>query len=125
MLVQIRTPPRMRIDLRMKTTDTKNWQSSDLVRGLEVIGGKWKAQITFHLFSGTKRFSELCRLLGGIRRGVLSYELKQLHADGIIERTQYETIPPTVEYALTERGKALEPVLRALQRWIHDYGTSE
>jgi DNA-binding HxlR family transcriptional regulator len=99
-----------------------DWQSSDLVRALGVIGGKWKAQIICHLFGGTKRFSQLRRMLPGISRGVLSYELRQLHVDGLVERTQYQTIPPTVEYFLTAKGRDLEPVLSALRRWAREHG---
>jgi DNA-binding HxlR family transcriptional regulator len=65
----------------------------------------------------TKRFSELRRLLAGVHRGTLTYELRGLHADGIVSPAQYPTIPPTVEYKLTARGAALRPVLIALQRW--------
>jgi DNA-binding HxlR family transcriptional regulator len=99
-----------------------DWQSSDLVRALGVIGGKWKVQIICHLLDGTKRFSQLRRMLPGISRGVLSYELRQLQHDGIVERTQYQTIPPTVEYFLTAKGRAVKPVLSALRRWTREYG---
>lgn len=82
-----------------------------------MIAGKWKVKIICHLFGGTKRFGELRRLLPGVHRGTLTYELRQLQADGIIHRTQYPTIPPTVEYKLTAKGTTLRPVLMALQRW--------
>lgn len=90
---------------------------SGLARSVGVIAGKWKVKIICHLFDGTKRFSELRRLLPGVHRGTLTYELRGLQADGIIHRTQYPTIPPTVEYKLTTRGTELRPVLTALQRW--------
>jgi DNA-binding HxlR family transcriptional regulator len=94
-----------------------DWDSAVLVRSVGVIAGKWKVEIICHLFGGTKRFSELRRLLAGVHRGTLTYELRGLQAGGIIDRTQYSTIPPTVEYNLTGRGTALRPVLIALQRW--------
>ena len=90
---------------------------SDLVTALATISGKWKLRIICLLLDGTKRFSELRRMLPGIHRGTLTYELRRLEADRIIQRTQYPTIPPTVEYTLTGRGAALELVLVALCRW--------
>lgn len=94
----------------------------DIVAALQVIGGKWKARIVYLLFDGKKRFGELRRSLQGVHRGTLSYELRRLEADGIVRRTQYSTIPPTVEYTLTPKGAALKPALLALARWI---GTQE
>jgi DNA-binding HxlR family transcriptional regulator len=88
-----------------------------LVLALQVIGGKWKVRILCHLLGGTKRFSELRRLLLGISRGTLSLELRQLQEDGVIDRTQYSTIPPTVEYRLTASGQKLRPILAALGEW--------
>lgn len=92
-------------------------EPSDLVSAVKVIGGKWKVRIICLLLGGTKRFSELRRELPGVHRGTLTYELRRLQADRIIERTQYSTIPPTVEYNLTPRGVALESVLVALSEW--------
>ncbi len=89
----------------------------DLVTALATISGKWKLRIIWLLLDGTKRFSELRRMLPGIHRGTLTYELRRLEADRIIQRTQYPTIPPTVEYNLTIRGAALRSVLAALCRW--------
>src|SRR5229473_5789999 len=89
----------------------------DLVTALATISGKWKLRIIWLLLDGTKRFSELRRMLPGIHRGTLTYELRRLEADRIIQRTQYPTMPPTVEYTLTTRGTALEPVFAALCRW--------
>lgn len=95
-----------------------NWELSELAApALAVISGKWKVKIICLLFGGTKRFGELRRSLSGIHRGTLTYELRGLEADGIVQRTQYMTIPPTVEYTLTPRGSALKPVLIALSRW--------
>jgi len=94
-----------------------SFESSDLEAAVGVISGKWKVRIICLLFGGTKRFGELRRSLAGVHRGTLTYELRGLEADGIIRRTQYLTIPPTVEYTLTARGTALKPVFIALSRW--------
>jgi DNA-binding HxlR family transcriptional regulator len=90
---------------------------SDLVLALKVISGKWKVRIIWHLLNSTKRFNQLHRLLPGISRGTLTFELRQLQQDGIIDRTQYLTIPPTVEYKLTPNGRELRPILGALHEW--------
>jgi DNA-binding HxlR family transcriptional regulator len=90
---------------------------SAALRSLEVISGKWKLRIVCQLLSGTKRFNELHRLLSGISRGTLTFELRQLQKDRVIDRTQYSTIPPTVEYKLTASGQKLRPILAALDEW--------
>ena len=92
-------------------------EPADLVAALGTISGKWKVRIICVLLDGTKRFGELRRMLPGVHRGTLTYELRGLEADGVIQRTQYLTIPPTVEYNLTARGSALKPVFIALARW--------
>ena len=92
-------------------------ESPDVAAAVGMISGKWKIQIIAALFGGIKRFGELRRLLVGVHRGTLTYELRHLEADGIIQRTQYLTIPPTVEYALTAQGAALKPVFIALSQW--------
>ena len=94
-----------------------SFDASAALRGLNAISGKWKVRIVGHLLGGTKRFSELYRLLSGISRGTLSFELRQLQRDGVIDRTQYSTIPPTVEYKLTVSGQELKPMLAALDKW--------
>jgi DNA-binding HxlR family transcriptional regulator len=94
-------------------------------RGLTMISGKWKLRIIWHLLTGTKRFNELHRLLSGISRGTLTFELRQLQKDGIIDRTQYSTIPPTVEYKLTAGGGELKPILAALDEWSNLLATRE
>lgn len=88
---------------------------------VEVIGGKWKGVILFHLLGGTKRFNELARLMPAVTQRMLTRQLRELEADQIIERTVYPEVPPKVEYSLTEFGWTLEPVLRTLQGWGVSY----
>ena len=84
---------------------------------LEVIGGKWKGVIPFHLLSDTYRFNELRRLMPGITQKMLTKQLRELEADKLIARKIYREIPPKVEYSLTDYGKTLGPVILALQVW--------
>jgi len=96
---------------------SSSFDPSVALKGLEAISGKWKLRIIGHLLGGTKRFNELHRLLSGISRGTLTFELRQLQKDGVIDRTQYSTIPPTVEYKLTANGQELRLILAALGEW--------
>jgi len=84
---------------------------------LEVIGGKWKGVILFHVLGGTKRFNELRRLMPGVTQRMLTRQLRDLEADQIIERKVYPQVPPKVEYSLTKFGRTLEPTLKTLQKW--------
>lgn len=90
---------------------------------LNKIGGKWKTVILWHLsVEGTYRYNELRRLLPGVTHKVLSQQLKELEEDGLINRKQYNEIPPKVEYSMTERGMTLKPVLEAMHRWGTEQG---
>lgn len=84
---------------------------------LKVIGGRWKVLIIHFLFEDKKRFGELTRSLGGISARTLSKQLRELQADGVVDRRDFGEIPPKVEYSLSPLGKSLEPVLRAMEAW--------
>lgn len=88
---------------------------------LDVIGGKWKAVILFHLLGGKKRFNELRRLLPNITQRMLTRQLRELEDDKLVERTVYPEVPPKVEYSLSEFGKTTEPILRMLHKWGTEY----
>ena len=88
---------------------------------LEVIGGKWKGVILFHLASGTKRFNEIRRLIPNATQRMVTLQLRELEADGIVERKIYQQIPPRVEYSLTEFGRSLEPILMLMRDWGNEY----
>jgi DNA-binding HxlR family transcriptional regulator len=90
---------------------------------LRKIGGKWKTVILWHLGTdGTLRYNELRRLLPGVAHKVLSQQLKELEEDGFINRTQYDTIPPKVEYSMTELGMTLMPILKQMHTWGKEHG---
>lgn len=88
---------------------------------LHLIDGKWKAIILYHLLSDTIRFNELRRRLSGITQRMLTRQLRELQADGLIHREVYAEVPPRVEYSLTKRGRSLEPVVRTLWTWGNEY----
>lgn len=84
---------------------------------LKVIGGRWKVLIIHFLLEDKKRFGELTRSLGSISARTLSKQLRELEADGVVDRKDFGEIPPKVEYSLTSLGKTLEPVLRSMEAW--------
>ena len=84
---------------------------------LAVIDGKWKGVVLFHLLEGTLRFNEIRRRVPNVTRRMLTNQLRDLEADGVVARRVYAEVPPKVEYSLTERGRSLAPVLAALKSW--------
>jgi DNA-binding HxlR family transcriptional regulator len=84
---------------------------------LAVIGGKWKPLILFHLAHGARRYGELRRAVGSVSDKMLIQQLKELRADGIIDRLDFKEIPPKVEYSLTAFGGTLAKALAPLCVW--------
>lgn len=85
---------------------------------MDLVGGKWKAVILYHLLHGEKRFSELCRHMSAVTEMTLSKQLKQLEADGIISKKIIGKKPPVkAVYNLTDFGRSLIPVLNAITEW--------
>ena len=102
----------------MSKTYTPLTAAHDVEQALQVLEGRWKLVILFHLFGGNvRRFSELERAIPGISQKMLGQQLRQLEADGLVVRTIYPQVPPKVEYALTAWGEELCPVLDALLQW--------
>lgn len=88
---------------------------------LTLISDKWKVLILRDLLPGTKRFGELKRSVGQVSQKVLTAQLRQMEDSGLLTRTVYAEVPPRVEYALTELGHSLKPILDAMQAWGMDY----
>jgi DNA-binding HxlR family transcriptional regulator len=88
---------------------------------LSVIGGKWKALIMYYLLQRTRRYNELKRMLPHVTPQMLTLQLRELERDGVVIRTVYAEVPPRVEYALTDLGRSLEPVLLAMLTWGEAY----
>lgn len=88
---------------------------------LTLISDKWKVLILRDLLMGTKRFGELKKSLGGVSQKVLTSQLRQMEAGGLLTRKVYAEVPPRVEYTLTELGYSLRPVLEAMRDWGEVY----
>lgn len=81
------------------------------------MDGKWKCVILFHLLSGTARFNEIRRQVPDVTQRMLTKQLRELEADGLVIRKVYPQVPPKVEYSLSPLGQSLEPILSALRVW--------
>ena len=88
---------------------------------LDVIGGKWKGTILYHLLDQSRRFNELRRHMPDITQRMLTLQLRELEEDGIITRTVHAQVPPHVDYSLTEFGRSLEPILLMMRDWGATY----
>lgn len=88
---------------------------------LTLIGDKWKVLILRDLLPGTKRFGELKKSIGSVSQKVLTAQLRDMEAKGLVHRQVYAEVPPRVEYSLTDLGKSLRPILDALQAWGEGY----
>ena len=96
-------------------------KSCSLREVLDIIGGKWSMPIIYILSKGKMRFKELERSIEGINTRMLVKELKNMEANGIVTREVFATVPPTVEYTLTEKGEKLLPSIVSLHKWGEEY----
>jgi len=87
---------------------------------LDHITSRWGSLVLLTLLNGTQRFSELVRGIGGVSEKMLAQSLKALEADGLILRTVYPTIPPKVEYSLTNLGSEVAEHIKTLTNWVED-----
>lgn len=90
---------------------------------VQLIGNKWKLLIIRNLRVRPWRFNELQKNLDGISQKVLTDSLRSMEADGLITRTVYAEVPPRVEYALSELGETMRPILDAMEVWGNSYKT--
>jgi len=107
--------------MEVKKSEKINVNECPVQRALEMVGGKWAFSIIYALTDGKKRFKELERSIEGINTRMLVKELKTLEEYGIIKRKAYATVPPTVEYTLTEKGMDFHPVLDNIRTWAAKY----
>jgi len=96
-----------------------------VVATVDMIGGKYKALILWHLVDGTRRFGELRRLIPQATQKMLTQQLRELERDNLVIRTVYPVVPPKVEYHLSDFGKSMKPVLDAMYEWGTDYMSSK
>ena len=104
---------------------TKELPACPVETTLTLISNKWKVLILRDLLPGIKRFGELRRSVTGISQKVLTAQLREMEADGLLTRTVYAEVPPRVEYALTELGQSLRPILDAMWVWGEEYQKRE
>ncbi len=88
---------------------------------LMLIGDKWKVLILRDLMPGTRRFGELKKSIGSVSQKVLTAQLRDMEAKGLVSRKVYAEVPPRVEYSLTDLGRSLNPILDAMRRWGEGY----
>src|SRR6267378_8450566 len=105
----------MEASMRPKRLDAKSGCAVEVT--LSVIGGLWKPLILFHLFSGKKRFMEVTRAIPNATQRMLTLQLRELEADGVIVRHVHAQIPPKVEYEISPSGQSLGPLLLSLRAW--------
>src|ERR1700731_3300314 len=96
----------------------------ELRRALATISGKWKLEILWLLNQRIHRFGELKRAIPGITQHMLTAQLRELEADGLVSRKIFAEVPPRVEYAITPRAKALKPVIDAIFTWWREHGSA-
>jgi DNA-binding HxlR family transcriptional regulator len=101
----------------MKAVPSTPFPGCPVEATLVVMGGKWKGVILFHLLEGTMRFNELMRRIPNVTQRMLTRQLRELEAAGLVRRTIYPVMPPRVEYELSDLGLSLEPVVRAMRDW--------
>lgn len=100
-----------------RTSHRREGAGCSVERALNLIDGKWKIVILYKLMRGTLRFNEIRRRIPAVTQRMLTHQLRELEADGLLVRTVYAQVPPRVEYSLSARGRSLEPVILALKDW--------
>ncbi|ATU91207.1 winged helix-turn-helix transcriptional regulator [Phyllobacterium zundukense] len=96
----------------------------EMRRAFALLSGKWKLEIMWLLNQRVYRFGELRKAIPGITQHMLTAQLRELEADGLVSRTVFAEVPPRVEYAITPKARGLGPTLEALTTWWNEYGKS-
>jgi DNA-binding HxlR family transcriptional regulator len=120
LLEQVRTILCDRVE--KETIVKKQWHTENplkcpMVKALNVIGGRWKPIILHMLLEETMRFGQLRKKIPPVTQKMLTQQLRELEADGIIKRQVFAEVPPRVEYSMTAKGRTLEPILNDLYDW--------
>ncbi|PDT00607.1 MarR family transcriptional regulator [Rhizobium chutanense] len=96
----------------------------EMRRAFALLSGKWKLEIMWLLNQRVYRFGELRKAIPGITQHMLTAQLRELEADGLVSRTVFAEVPPRVEYAITQKARGLGPTMEALTAWWNEYGKS-
>jgi DNA-binding HxlR family transcriptional regulator len=96
----------------------------EMRRAFALLSGKWKLEIMWLLNQRIYRFGELRKASPGITQHMLTAQLRELEADGLVTRTVFAEVPPRVEYAMTDKARGLGPTMQALMAWWSEYGNS-
>lgn len=96
----------------------------EMRRAFALLSGKWKLEIMWLLNQRVYRFGELRKAIPGITQHMLTAQLRELEADGLVSRTVFAEVPPRVEYAITPKARGLGPTMEALTAWWDKYGKS-
>jgi DNA-binding HxlR family transcriptional regulator len=104
--------------------DVSPQEYESLRRALTMISGKWKLEILWLLYHRTHRFGELQKTISGVSQHVLTKQLRELEADGLITRKVFAEVPPRVEYTMTDATRELEPTIKSLMAWWDNHGSN-
>ncbi|MEZ2352199.1 winged helix-turn-helix transcriptional regulator [Caballeronia sp. RCC_10] len=96
----------------------------EMLRAFSLLSGKWKLEIMWLLNQRVYRFGELRKAIPGITQHMLTAQLRELEADGLVSRTVFAQVPPRVEYEITAKARGLGPTMEALTEWWNEYGRS-
>lgn len=105
----------------MTTKECTKGYNCPIEATLELIGGKWKSLILWHLIDNTLRFNEISKLIPQATPKMITQQLRDLEQDGLVIRTIYPVIPPKVEYHISEFGKSIIPILDCMCNWGKQY----
>lgn len=94
----------------------------EMRRAFALLSGKWKLEIMWLLNQRMYRFGELRKAIPGITQHMLTAQLRELEADGLVSRTVFAEVPPRVEYQITQKARGLGPTMEALTAWWNEYG---
>lgn len=97
---------------------------NEMRRAFALLSGKWKLEIMWLLNQRVYRFGELRKAIPGVTQHMLTAQLRELEADGLVTRKVYAEVPPRVEYEITEKARGLGPVMESLTLWWDQYGKS-
>lgn len=109
---------------KLTNNDSEINMHDEMRRAFALLSGKWKLEIMWLLNQRVYRFGELRKAIPGITQHMLTAQLRELEADGLVSRTVFAEVPPRVEYEITAKARALGPTMDALSTWWNEYGRS-